>query len=80
MDGSALHERNLRLELREGHNHGVARVEVWLGTTRRCSDTSSPYGCSFTAPTTAGDYPLTAKAFDRAGNVNTTPSRVLRVR
>ena len=28
VDGSALHERHLRLQFREGHNHGVARVEM----------------------------------------------------
>ena len=36
VDGSALHERDVRLQFREGDDHGVARVEMRrLGTWRR---------------------------------------------
>ena len=61
---------------------GLARVEfyrdsiVLLGT-----DTTSPYSVSWdTTTTAAGSHPLTARAYDVAGNVTTSASRSVTVK
>jgi len=55
-------------------NKAVARVEFYVRdaytgvTTFLATDTSSPYSTTWTIPTVNGNYVLTARAFDAAGN------------
>jgi hypothetical protein len=53
---------------------GINKVEFRVGTgtaapALKCSDTSTPYTCLWTAPSTAGTYTLEVKALDTAGKV-----------
>ena len=51
-------------------NVGVARVEFASNGVIKCSDTSAPYSCTFLLPggNKKSNWPLTARAFDAAGN------------
>jgi hypothetical protein len=58
-------------------NVGVARVEFKVDGTLKCSDTTSPYGCSWdTAGSTSGSHTASASAFDAAGNTATDSNAV----
>jgi hypothetical protein len=48
-------------------NVGVTKVEFFVSGTLKCSDTTSPYSCSFAMPT-GSNIPVKARAFDAAGN------------
>jgi hypothetical protein len=48
-------------------NVGVTKVEFYLNGSLKCSDTSSPYNCSFSM-VSGSNLPLMAKAYDAAGN------------
>ncbi|HMH50661.1 MAG TPA: Ig-like domain-containing protein [Candidatus Acidoferrum sp.] len=51
-------------------NVGVVKVEFYVNGALLCSDTASPYTCSWKVPAaTVKSYVLQAKAFDAAGNV-----------
>jgi hypothetical protein len=51
-------------------NVRVARVEVLVNGALQCTDTSSPFGCSWKVPSAkTGLYNLQAKVYDAAGNV-----------
>lgn len=53
---------------------GVARVDLYIGSTKLASDFSAPFGFSWdTAVFADGAKSLTAKAYDAAGNVGTSP-------
>ncbi len=53
-------------------NVSVTRVEFYVNGTLLCTDTSSPYNCSWKVPGRAGkEYNLSAKAYDSAGNIGT---------
>jgi hypothetical protein len=59
-------------------NVGVARVEIYAGSTLVCTDTASPYSCSWRTPKTAGvASSLQARAYDARGNL--TSSAVVQV-
>ena len=50
-------------------NVGVVRVEFLVNGSLQCTDTSSPYSCSWKVPAAkTGVYSLQAKAYDAAGN------------
>jgi len=54
-------------------NVGVTKVEFYVGSTLKCTDTTSPYTCAWNVPKTAGvQYSLQAKAYDARGNVGTS--------
>ncbi|MFO1412553.1 MAG: DUF1800 family protein [Burkholderiales bacterium] len=54
----------------------IAKVEFYNGTTLISTDRSSPYTGTF-APTTAGTYTLTARAYDNGGAIgNSAPVTV----
>ncbi len=61
---------------------GLARVEFYRdGTILIGTDTTSPYSISWNTTTTAaGSHPLTARAFDIAGNAKTSSSRSVTVK
>jgi hypothetical protein len=59
-------------------NVGVTKVEFYVGTTLKCTDTTSPYTCAWSVPKGAGvQYSLQAKAYDARNNV--TASTVVTV-
>lgn len=49
-------------------NIGVDRVELFVGSLRKATDTASPYSFTLDISTMLGARTLTAKAFDAAGN------------
>ncbi|MFZ1458630.1 MAG: Ig-like domain-containing protein [Candidatus Saccharimonadales bacterium] len=52
---------------------GVTKVEFYQGATKLGEDLSSPYAYSWDSTTVAnGNYSLTAKALDAAGNIGTS--------
>jgi hypothetical protein len=54
-------------------NVGVTKVEFYVGSTLKCTDTTSPYTCAWSVPKGAGvQYSLQAKAYDARGNVGTS--------
>lgn len=56
-------------------NVGVARVELFDGATLLINDTAAPYEYAWNTTTASnGSHVLTAKAYDAAGNVATSPS------
>jgi len=57
---------------------GVVRVDVYVGTTLKCSDSSAPYSCQWKVPTGTGkSYNLQSLAYDAAGNMG--PSAIVKV-
>jgi chitinase len=59
-------------------NVGVKKVEFWVNGTRKCSDNSVPYSCSWGVPTARGlTYTLEARAYDAAGNIASQSISVL---
>ena len=51
----------------------VSKVEIYINGKLLCSDTSSPYDCTWTMPSPSGvQYFLQAKAYNRAGVVAST--------
>jgi beta-glucanase (GH16 family) len=57
-------------------NVAVSKVEFYNGSTLLGTDTSAPYTASWRTGTRKGYQTITAKAYDRAGNVATTSSTV----
>ena len=56
----------------------VTRVDFLRDGTVACTDTASPYACSWTAP--AGTYSLVARAYDNAGAVGSSSPASVTVR
>ncbi len=56
----------------------VGRVEFYSGSTLLGTDTTAPYGLSWTPPA-AGTYLVTARAFDNLGAATTSAAAVLTV-
>jgi hypothetical protein len=54
-------------------NVGVTKVEFFLNGSLKCSDSSSPYSCSFSMPA-GSNLPLLARAHDAAGNTRDSSS------
>lgn len=67
-DGGSFYEGSrVSVALEANDNVAVTKTALYIGSTLQCEDTSAPYQCSFTVP--QGDFTLTAKAYDAAGNV-----------
>jgi hypothetical protein len=61
-------------------NYGVSRVELWVDNKISQTATRSPYSFSLNAGAlSAGSHTLVAKAYDRAGNVGTSASVLVKV-
>jgi len=55
-------------------NVGVSKVEFYVNAVLQCTDTSSPYLCSWKVPGVKGKiYKLYAKVFDTSNNVVSSP-------
>jgi hypothetical protein len=60
---------------------GVAKVDFYDGATLKGTDTSAPYSYSWSVTSAdLGTHTWTAKAYDAAGNVATSPALSLKVR
>ena len=69
---------NTTISASASDNVGVARVEIYVGSTLLCTDTASPYSCSWRTPKTVGvSSSLQARAYDAGGNM--TSSAVVQV-
>ncbi len=56
-------------------NTSITRVEFYRGTTLLCTDTTSPYNCSWDTTTVSnGTYSFNAKGYDQVGNVGVSAS------
>jgi hypothetical protein len=54
---------------------GVTKVEFWVQGARKCTDTATPYTCTWKTPGQSGTAStLQAKAYDAAGNISTSAS------
>ena len=52
---------------------GISKVEFYVNSSLKCTDTVSPYTCVWKVPSSKGtSYTLTAKAYDTAGNTATS--------
>lgn len=59
---------------------GVTKVEFYVDGALSSTDTTSPYGASWTTTAVAnGSHALTAKAYDAAGNVGTSAAVIVTV-
>ena len=55
-------------------NVGVTKVEFYVGNTLKCTDTAPAYSCAWSVPNAPNKtYKLTAKAYDAANNIATSP-------
>jgi hypothetical protein len=52
---------------------GVTKVVFYVSGTLTCTDTASPYTCTWRVPSRSGvKYQLSVKAYDAAGNIGTS--------
>ncbi len=73
--------RYLKMSATATDDHGVARVEFWVGGKLRVTDTTAPYSRKWRVKKLAyGSHKLTIKAFDQAGLVAADSITVKRVR
>ena len=72
LPGSTLKSRqNITLTANASDNVGVSRVEFYGDKALLCSDTTSPYSCSWQVPNPKSKIiNITAKAYDAAGNTS----------
>jgi hypothetical protein len=55
----------------------VTKVEFYVNGSRKCSDNSSPYTCTWSVPAGIGvTYTLEVRAYDAAGNVGSCVEHV----
>lgn len=68
-NGQTVSGSSLAFSANAADNVGVTKVEFYLGTTLKNTDTSSPYSTTIdTKSVSDGSQNLTAKAYDAAGN------------
>jgi hypothetical protein len=67
---------NVTVSVNASDNVGVAKVELWVNGTLVSTDTSAPYSFNWNARKLSGQYTLTARAVDAAGNVASASSTV----
>ena len=64
--------RTLNITATATDNVGVTKVEFYVNSVLKCTDTTSTYSCSWFVPNkTKVKYTIIAKAFDLAGNTKT---------
>ncbi len=69
-NGSIVLRRSTVVIVADAHdNVGVTFVQFLVNNVLTCTDTTAPYQCSWVVPNRKGLYTLTARAFDKAGNV-----------
>lgn len=75
VDGSTVAKRSkLTITAAATDNVGVTQVQFLVNGTAKCTDTVAPYSCVVTVANKAGiAYSITAKSYDAAGNVGTSP-------
>jgi hypothetical protein len=66
---SVFKNSTININANASDNVGVTRVEFYVDSSLTCTDTATPYSCSWHVPAPKGrTYTLSAKAFDGAGN------------
>lgn len=51
-------------------NRAVTKVEIYIGATLLCTDTTAPYSCNWKVPAAKNrSYSINTKAYDAAGNI-----------
>ena len=66
---------NITIAASASDNVGVTKVEFWVQGARKCTDTATPYTCTWKTPGQSGTAStLQAKAYDAAGNISTSAS------
>ncbi|WP_375764763.1 Ig-like domain-containing protein [Archangium gephyra] len=60
-------------------NLGIAQLELYIGNSRHSGGPNSPSGISYAYFSTTGQYIVTARASDAAGNVGISPQVVVTV-
>jgi subtilisin family serine protease len=76
--GSRITTTNVQISVSATDNVGVVQVSIYVDGTLRCTDTVSPYTCTWNAKkATSGNHVITANAWDAAGNMSSaTPVTV----
>jgi subtilisin family serine protease len=65
---------NITITASASDNVGVNKVEFYVSGSLKCTDTTSPYSCTWKIPGAKGKtYQLQAKAYDAAGNIGVSP-------
>ena len=77
-DGSIVARKaTVEINASANDNVGVARVEFLVNGSLKCTDTGTPYNCSWKVPSAPNkSYQLQARAFDAAGNSATASVQV----
>lgn len=57
-------------------NVGVKQVNFYLNGSIKCTDTSAPYSCALTAPSSTGSATISVKAMDASGNITSKSASV----
>jgi hypothetical protein len=79
-DGATVSGTAVSLSATANDDTGVTKVEFYRGTTLIGTDSSSPFQTTWdTTTVTNGSYPLTAKAYDAAGNTTTSATATVTV-
>jgi len=76
--GSKITSTNVQISVSATDNVGVVQVSIYVDGTLHCTDTVSPYACTWNAKkATSGNHVITANAWDAAGNMGSaTPVTV----
>ena len=67
---------NITITATASDNVGVAKVEFYVNNAMKCTDSRAAFSCKFRTPKTLGPLTITAKAYDRVGNVSLSTSQV----
>ncbi|MBX4189616.1 S8 family serine peptidase [Candidatus Parcubacteria bacterium] len=64
---------NVTIKANATDNIGVSRVEFYVNSALQCTDSATPYTCSWKVPNVGSkSYQLQAKGYDAAGNVGSS--------
>lgn len=62
--------KTINISASASDNVAISKVEFYINNTLKCTDTTSPYSCSWSVPNkTKVKYTLSAKAYDAVGNM-----------
>jgi beta-glucanase (GH16 family) len=70
---------NVTVSATASDNVAVSKVEFYAGATLLGTDTAAPYSATWKTGTRKGFQTISAKAYDPAGNVTTTPTSTVYV-
>ena len=79
-NGDSLRRNKITITAQASDNVAVTKVEFYADNILRCTDTTAPYRCSWSAGGGKRTVRLDAKAYDAVGNVGTAPSVIITLR